>query len=107
MNRIDRHPVLGSEERIKTVTIYVDGEAVKAYEGEVVAAALHAVGKKVLRYTRKHHEPRGIFCAIGRCTDCIMTIDGVPNIRTCVTHVREGMVIQTQYGLGEWRRKQE
>ena len=41
-----------------------------------------------------------MFCAIGRCTDCVMVVDGVPNIRTCITPLRAGMKIQTQYGVG-------
>jgi aerobic-type carbon monoxide dehydrogenase small subunit (CoxS/CutS family) len=52
----------------------------------------------VHRYTAKRHEPRGIFCAIGRCTDCVMVVDGVPNVRTCMTPLTEGMRVQTQYG---------
>ncbi len=48
------------------------------------------------------YEPRGLFCAIGRCTDCVMTVDGVPNVRTCVTLVEGGMSIETQRGLGKW-----
>ena len=51
------------------------------------------------RYTAKTHEPRGIFCAIGRCTDCVMIVDGKPNIRTCITPLEAGMVVQTQYGV--------
>ena len=54
----------------------------------------------VHRYTKKQHKPRGIFCAIGRCTDCVMIVDGKPNIRTCITPLREGMEVQTQYGVG-------
>ena len=46
--------------------------------------------------------PRGIFCGIGRCTDCVMTVDGQPNVRTCVTPVRAGMKVETQQGLGKW-----
>ena len=72
----------------------------KGYEGEPIAAALKAAGVMVHRYTKKHHEPRGIFCAIGRCTDCVMVVDGKPNVRTCVTPLREGMHVQTQYGVG-------
>ena len=53
----------------------------------------------VHRYTAKQHKPRGIFCAIGRCTDCVMIVNGVPNVRTCVTPLEEGMKIQTQYGV--------
>lgn len=51
------------------------------------------------RYTAKTHEPRGVFCAIGRCTDCVMIVDGKPNIRTCITPLEAGMVVQTQYGV--------
>lgn len=43
--------------------------------------------------------PRGIFCAIGRCTDCVMIVDGQPNVRTCVTPLHAGMKVQTQYGV--------
>ena len=54
----------------------------------------------VYRYTHKKREPRGIFCGIGQCTDCVMKVNGVPNVRTCITPVEEGMIIETQYGLG-------
>ena len=74
----------------------------EAYEGEPIAAALLAGGIRVFRHTHKKGEPRGVFCGIGRCTDCMMTVDGVPNVRTCVTPAREGMVIETQRGLGRW-----
>ena len=60
---------------------------------------LKALGVMVHRYTTKKHRPRGIFCAIGRCTDCVMVVDGVPNTRTCITPVREGMVVETQVGV--------
>ena len=79
---------------------YYDGKEMKGYEGEPIAAALKAAGVMVHRYPKKHHEPRGIFCAIGRCTDCVMVVDGKPNVRTCVTPLREGMHVQTQYGVG-------
>ena len=80
----------------------VDGEPVQAYEGEPIATALMAAGRRVFRYTTKSNKPRGVFCALGRCTDCVMIVDGQPNVRTCVTLAREGMVIETQIGLGHW-----
>jgi predicted molibdopterin-dependent oxidoreductase YjgC len=82
----------------RKVLIKVDGKKVEALEGEPIAAALMAKGIRVFRRTRKRGEPRGVFCAIGRCTDCIMTVDGVPNVRTCVTLVREGMEVLTGRG---------
>lgn len=73
---------------------------VEAIEGEPIAAALLAAGKMVFRYTHKLREARGVFCAIGRCTDCMMIVDGTPNVRTCVTPAKDGMRIETQHGRG-------
>lgn len=96
------HPILGDETRKCNAMITVDGKKVSAIEGEPIAAALLSVGIRKFRYTPKNNNPRGIFCAIGQCTDCIMTVDGVPNVRTCVTPVRDGIIISTQKGLGDW-----
>jgi len=94
--RIIHHPILGDIAERKKVIIKVDGAELEAYEGETIASALVAAGIKVFRNTRKLKEPRRIFCALGRCTDCVMTVDGQPNIRTCITPVRDGMEIWTQ-----------
>lgn len=99
MSRITEHPVLGSSPEGKKVTFYYDDKPLEGYEGEPIATALKENGVSVHRYTKKNHEPRGIFCAIGRCTDCVMIVDGVPNIRTCITPLKEGMRVQTQYGV--------
>lgn len=104
MTRIDKHPILGEMEKKKEVKIIVDGKEYVAYEGEMIAAALIANGIKTFRYTSHRHKPRGIYCGIGRCTDCTMIVDGIPNVRTCVTPVKDGMVIQTQYGVGQWEK---
>lgn len=81
--------------------IEVDGRPVEAFEGETVAAALTAAGVQTLRWTHKHQEPRGLFCGMGICFDCVMTIDGVPNVRSCVTPAQPGMRVSTQRGLPE------
>lgn len=99
--RIAEHPILGEVEKGKQISFFFDGKEVKGYEGEPIAAALKAEGLMVHRYTQKEHKPRGIFCAIGRCTDCVMIVDGVPNVRTCITPLKEGMVVKTQYGVSE------
>lgn len=100
--RVDDHPILGRDEAEKDACIYVDGKKIPAKVGEPIAAALLAAGIRKFRYTQKEDKPRGIFCGIGRCTDCIMTVDGQPNVRTCVTQVKNGMVVETQKGLGKW-----
>ncbi|SFR96258.1 (2Fe-2S)-binding protein [Anaeromicropila populeti] len=97
--RIEEHPILGVPEKGKKVLFYFDGKPMEGYEGEPIAAALRAAGVLVHRHTMKQDKPRGIFCAIGRCTDCVMVVDGKPNIRTCVTPLTEGMKVQTQYGV--------
>lgn len=99
MRRIEQHPILGAMEKGRKVTFSFDGKIYEGYEGEPVAAALKAAGVMVHRYTKKRHQPRGIFCAIGRCTDCVMVVDGKPNVRTCVTPLKENMVVQTQDGV--------
>ena len=104
--RIKNHPILGLEPERKEVFIIVNGKKIKAYEGEMIASALMAAGIKTFRYSLKNHEPRGIFCAIGRCTDCVMEVNSHPNVRTCVTLIEDGMIINTQEGLGEWKENQ-
>ncbi len=99
--RIKEHPILGAWEKGALVKFTFDGKEVEGYEGEPIAAALKAAGVMVHRYTKKEHKPRGIFCAIGRCTDCVMVVDGVPNVRTCITPLSEGMDVHTQYGVSD------
>lgn len=91
--RIEKHPVLGDRPEQRTVTIFVNNQPIQAAEGEPIAAALLAAGIKIMRRTPRFGKARGLFCGIGRCTDCIMTVDGVPNVRTCVTAVKDGMVV--------------
>lgn len=103
--RIFDHPILGELEEKKKVWIEVDSKKIEALEGEPIAAALLAAGVSTFRFTSGRKEPRGVFCAIGLCTDCVMIVDGVPNVRTCVTPVRDGMKIETQVGRGAFRWK--
>ena len=79
--RISEHPIIESYNKGRKVTFSFDGKELSGYEGESIAAALKAAGVMVHRYTAKQHKPRGIFCAIGRCTDCVMIVNGVPNVR--------------------------
>ncbi len=102
--RITAHPILGGLPDTSMVTIHVDGKALRAREGDTVSSALLANGIRIHRYTRRENAPRGIFCGIGQCTDCMMVIDGQPNVRSCITPVADGMQIETQQGNGRWER---
>lgn len=99
MSRIVEHPILGAPSKGSRVVFTYDGVEMEGYEGEPIAMALKAAGVEVHRFTAKRHEPRGIFCAIGRCTDCVMVVDGKPNVRTCMTPLVAGMDVRTQDGV--------
>ena len=89
-------------ERGQPFEIEVDGEKVKAYEGETVATVLMASGKRITNYTRDSMKPRGMCCGIGLCYSCLMVIDGVPNTRACQTLAKPGTRVGVQRGLQRW-----
>ena len=103
--RIEEHPVLGTFEKGSRIQFSFDDQTMEGFEGEPIAIALRSNGVLIHRYTSRRNEPRGMFCAIGRCTDCIMVVDGRPNIRTCVEPLKAGMVVETQRGKGPERWK--
>ena len=86
-------------QRGQVVTIMVDGMPVKAYRGETVAGALLANGQRAWRRTESG-QPRGLFCGMGICFDCLVAVDGVPNVRACITPVVDGMVVETEGPTG-------
>ena len=79
-----------------TVKIIFEGKELACRAGISVAAALWENGVKVLSHSPKYGRPRGVLCARGHCTNCLMRIDGVPNVRACRTDVREGMTVARQ-----------
>jgi predicted molibdopterin-dependent oxidoreductase YjgC len=96
--RVESH---GAIERGAALTVQVDGETIAAYAGETLAAAMLAAGRRALRASPRTGSPRGVFCGMGVCYDCLMVVDGRPNVRACMTYVAEGMQAQTQRGPGE------
>ncbi len=79
---------------------FVDGEVVQAYLGETIAAALIAAGRRGFRCTAKRGDRRGFYCGMGICWECVMVVNGQPNVRTCVTLAAQAMQVETQQGLG-------
>lgn len=82
------------------LTFSFDGAPLSAREGQSVAAALIGAGILSWRRTRFDDRPRGVFCGIGACFDCLITINGEPNIRACLALVREGDHVERQEGTG-------
>ena len=97
--RIEKHPILEFDRKEK-VKFTFNGEEIEGYKGESIQAALHAAGVKVLGKSLELHRPRGFYCAIGNCSSCQMVVNGVPNVKTCVTELEEGMIVETQEGKG-------
>lgn len=98
--RIYEHPILEFD-RGKEIIIYLDGKPMKAFETETVAAALYSNGLREFSKSIKYRRPRGFFCAIGRCSACMMEVDEVPNTRTCVTMCKDGMQVKRQKYLAD------
>jgi hypothetical protein len=80
------------------VTLTVDSEVISARATDTVAAALLAAGRAVCRETAVSNTPRGPYCLMGVCFDCLVSIDGVGNRQGCLVRVREGMRVETQHG---------
>lgn len=99
--RIEEHPILEFEKERKKIHFTFNDRPVYGYEGDTIASALHALGVKGLSHSIKLNRPRGFYCAIGNCSSCHMIVDGVPNVKTCITLLKEGMDVKVQTNKGE------
>ena len=78
----------------RPVRFWYDGKAVEGLEGETLAAALAASGIREMRHTRGG-ERRGLYCGMGACFDCLVTVDGRASQRACLTKVAEGQQVRS------------
>ncbi|OGL43858.1 MAG: pyridine nucleotide-disulfide oxidoreductase [Candidatus Schekmanbacteria bacterium RBG_13_48_7] len=99
--RIQEHPILEFQHE-EEISFTFEGQVLKGFEGEPIAAALLASGIKVLRKSPELNRPRGFFCAIGNCSSCLMEVNGKPNVRVCVEPLRAGMIVRMQEGKGNF-----
>ena len=79
--------------RKEALTIFVNGKEIRAYKGEIVLAALHAAGYKILNRSKDMGEGRGPLCGMGVCYGCLVSINGIQNQRSCMVEVEEEMEI--------------
>jgi sarcosine oxidase subunit alpha len=77
-------------------TFTFGGRTIGAVEGQSVGAALYAAGVRVFSRSFKYHRPRGLFCVSGDCPNCLMRVDGRPNVRVCTEPARAGQVVEGQ-----------
>lgn len=80
--------------------VVVDGSACVAYDGDTLAAVMLRAGRPAWRTTRRERAPRGVFCGIGVCQDCLVVVNGVASVRACLDLARVGDVVSTQEGTG-------
>ncbi|RFU39262.1 (2Fe-2S)-binding protein [Actinomadura logoneensis] len=81
--------------RATPLTITVDGVPVPGVAGQTVAGVLLADGRRAWR-TGPSGAPRGVFCGIGVCFDCLVTVNGERDVRACRRRVCDGDTVTTQ-----------
>lgn len=94
-NRILEHPVLGKLAERDVISFTFDGKTYEGYEGETIASALLANGIRKLRVHEESGTSRGIYCNIGHCFECRVTVNQAHGVRACLTELKAGMVIES------------
>src|SRR5829696_7093415 len=86
--------------RDRQVSFTFDGKQVTGLEGDTIGSALFAGGQRVFSRSFKYHRRRGLLCCSGHCPNCMMQVEGVPNVRVCTEPVRDGVHVRAQNVLG-------
>ena len=83
-------------DRDSPVIFEFNGREFQAYQGDTIASALYGAGVRIFSRSFKYHRSRGLLCVAGACPNCLMSVDGVPNVRACTTRVEQGMRVRHQ-----------
>ena len=83
-------------DRSRPVGFFFHGSRVTGFEGDSIASALFGEGQRIFSRSFKYHRPRGLLCCRGTCPNCMVRVDSVPNVRSCVTPLREGQRVEAQ-----------
>lgn len=89
--RLQHHP----EDSL--IQVEIDGAMVPAYTGETVAAVLMTSGTRIFTQASRYNLARTLYCGMGICHQCLVAVDGVRDVRACMTQVRPGMKIETRF----------
>ena len=95
INRLPKQP-LEIINRSKEISILFNGKQIHAYDGDTIGSALYSSGIRTFSRSFKYHRPRGLFCTSGKCANCLMNVNGIPNVRICTETVKDGMVVKHQ-----------
>lgn len=93
--RVTDHPILGKIEEQERITFTFDENQLQGYKGDTIASALLANGIRSLREHEESGSPRGIYCNIGHCYECRVTVNGNVGVRACLTELKDGMVVNS------------
>ena len=91
-------PLIPSTALLERVRIHIDGTPHDVPAHYSVAAAMLAAGSAACRTSAVSGAPRGPFCMMGVCFDCLVEIDGVPNVQGCMTPIADGMQVRAMHG---------
>lgn len=94
--RIEHHPILGDATKGKKIAFTFNDQTYEGYENDTIASALLANGVRTLRYHEHSGSPRGIYCNIGHCFECRVTVNGRSNVRACLTPIEPNMVVESE-----------
>lgn len=110
-NRVTNHPVLDPIDESKTISFTYNGEVYQGLAHESIAASLLANGIRTLRHHEESGSPRGIYCNIGHCFECRVTVNEKQGVRACLTRISEGLTITSGEKLltsvKDWRPENE
>ena len=103
MDRLPPHPIERID-RERKVLFFYRGKPLKGLAGDTVATALFANGNRIFSRSLKYHRPRGLYNLDGYSTNCLMSVNGEPNVRACVRSLKPNMMIHPQNVIGspEW-----
>jgi sarcosine oxidase subunit alpha len=99
MNRLNQLPTLRINPSEK-LTLSYQGKTFQGVAGDTVATALFAGGVRVFARSLKYHRPRGLYSLDGECSNTCMDVNGVPNVRTENTLLKNGMAVKAQNVVG-------
>lgn len=102
--RIKNHPIL-SFHHTRPVLFTFNDKTLTGYSNDTIAAALHANGVTKFSESLRFHRARGFFCGIGKCSSCLMQVNGIPNVRTCIAPLTENVSVKTQGTFASWPEK--
>ncbi len=103
--RIKKHPILDFHHGHQC-TFSFNGQLMQGYSNDTIAAALHANGITKFSESLRFQRARGFFCGIGKCSSCLMTVNDIPNVRTCIVPLQENVNVRTQETFANWPKKQ-